>query len=280
MMDNIEKALAFKPPTQREYRKTLRLRERYFSPVYSGMENIDLKRPTLFVGNHTRFGLLDAPLLSREIYLQTGVFIRSLADRAHLEIPVWRDYLAKNGAVLGSRHMCRALMDAGQSIMVFPGGAREVVKGKGLDYTLLWQERLGFVRMAIEHGYSITPFSSVGAEEALSVVADSETIRNSIVGKLMRATGLEQRTRGGEVLMPLPRGIGLSMLPRPERFYFSIGKPIETRKYRGQQDDKATLQRLQTQTAQSINSMIKDDMLNRARARHDESLIRRILQRS
>ncbi|MFK8021908.1 MAG: lysophospholipid acyltransferase family protein [Pseudomonadales bacterium] len=279
-MDNIDKALAFEPPPHSEVHKTLRLREWYFQPVYRGMENIDLKRPTLFVGNHTRFGLLDAPLLCREIYLQSGVFIRSLADRSHLEIPLWRDYLAGNGAVLGSREMCRALMDAGQSIMVFPGGAREVVKGKGLDYTLLWRERLGFVRMAMEHGYSITPFSSVGAEEALSVVADSETIRNSLFGKLMKATGLEERTRGGEVLMPLPRGIGLSILPRPERFYFSIGKPIETRKYQGQQDDKALLQRLQTKTAKSINNMIKEDMLNRARAKHDESLIRRLLQRS
>lgn len=279
-MNDIERALAFKPPPQSDVRKTLRLRERYFSPVYRGMENIDLKRPTLFVGNHTRFGLLDAPLLSREIYLQTGIFIRSLADRVHLEIPVWRDYLARNGAVLGSREMCSALMEAGESIMVFPGGAREVVKGKGMDYKLLWQERLGFVRMAIEHGYSITPFSSVGAEEALSVVADSETIMNSLVGKLIKATGLEERTRGGEVLMPLPRGIGLSMLPRPERFYFSIGKPIETRKYQGQQEDKALLQRFQTKTAQSINSMIKDDMLNRAQARHDQSLIRRLLQRA
>jgi hypothetical protein len=42
-----------------------------------------------------------------------------------------------------------------------PGGAGEVFKGRGQDYKLLWKERLGFARMAIEFGYPIVPFAAV-----------------------------------------------------------------------------------------------------------------------
>lgn len=279
-MSYLEKVLSFEPPPQSEVKKSRTLLQRYFSPVYSGMDNINPRRPTLFVGNHTRFGVLDVPLLSRELYLQKGIFVRSLADRAHFDIPLWRDYLYKNGAVLGSREVCNALMEAGESIMVFPGGAREVVKGKGMCYKLLWRERLGFVRMAIQNGYSITPFSSVGADEALDVIADYDDFMDALPGKLIKTAGLEKHLRDGEMLMPIPRGIGLTPFPRPERFYFSIGKPIETRRYRGKHEDKEVLHKIQARVADSINDMIKDSMLQRAHNRHDQPLIRRLLQRS
>jgi len=70
------------------------------------------------------------------------------------------------------------------------------------------------------------------------------------------------------------------LLQRPERFYFSFGKPIDKARFRGRQDDKKLLQRIQKQTANSITSMMKDAMLQRAQDRNDQSLIRRLLQRS
>ena len=50
-------------------------------------------------------------------------------------------------------------------MLVFPGSGREVTKRKGEAYKVIWKERTGFARMAIEHGYPITPFASVGPEE-------------------------------------------------------------------------------------------------------------------
>lgn len=280
LTQNIDEALAFRAPPRDNYGAYLKLWHRYFSPIFSGMENIDTKRPTLFVGNHSRYGMLDVPIMHREIYLQTGVFPRILADRFHYTVPIWKDTIGKGGGVLGSREMCRALMQAGQSIMVFPGGGREVVKGKGTNYQLLWRERLGFVRMAVENGYTITPFSAVGADEAMSVLIDGDDIMGSLIGRMIKASGLEKYTDNGERLFPIPRGIGLTLLPRPERFYFSFDKPIDTASYSGRQDDKKLLQRIQKRTADSITSMMKDAMLQRAQDRDDQSLIRRLLQRS
>ena len=63
--------------------------------------------------------------------------------------------------VLGSPEYCAALMEAGQHILVFPGGGREVMRRKGEAYQLIWKQRTGFARLAIEHGYDIIPFGSV-----------------------------------------------------------------------------------------------------------------------
>ena len=77
--------------------------------------------------------------------------------------------------VRGTRENVRVLMASGQHVLVFPGGAGEVFKGRGQKYQLLWKVRLGFARLAIEFGYPIVPFAAVGAEEMLEVVADSHT---------------------------------------------------------------------------------------------------------
>ena len=64
-------------------------------------------------------------------------------------------------------------MKAGENILLFPGGAREVAKRKGEAYQLVWKKRLGFVRLAVEHSYRILPFASVGQEDAFSIILDA-----------------------------------------------------------------------------------------------------------
>ena len=57
--------------------------------------------------------------------------MRSLGGHLHFRVPLWRDLLARFGTVDGRPENCEALMRAGESIVVFPGGAREVFKHKG-----------------------------------------------------------------------------------------------------------------------------------------------------
>jgi hypothetical protein len=106
------------------------------------------------------------------------------------------------------------------SILVFPGGAREVFKRKGEQYRLLWGKRTGFAHLAIEHGYAIVPFSAVGAEDAFDILIDAEELLASPIGPLnpsARSSG--RRRRAGRAR---DRS---TMLPRPERFYFrSVGR--------------------------------------------------------
>ena len=194
-----------------------------------GVERVDPSHPTMFVGNHTLYGIQDVPHILYELRRVHGIFPRTLSDRVHFEVPVWRDLLTAFGCVEGTRENCRALMRAGQHLMVFPGGQREVFKRKNEAYRLVWKERIGFVQLAAAFGYPIVPFASLGADESLHIAVDGPDIMSSPIGKLLQASGIADKyLRGGEALPPLVRGLGLTWIPEPDRFFVSFGPPIST----------------------------------------------------
>lgn len=248
----------YKPPSPVALRHLMALHRRYFRPDFIGLSGLDLGRPALFVGNHTRYGLLDVPLLVEHLYVHHGVVLRSLGDRSHFAVPLWRDYLRKGGMVLGSRENCDALMRAGESVLVFPGGAREVWRRRDEQYTLVWKQRLGFVRQAILHGYDIIPFASVGPDDCYTVLADAnDALGMPWLRRLIEHEGLCQWLRGGDMIPPLGIGIGLTLLPRPERFYFGFGARIPTVHLSGQEQDEQVLWQVREQVADAINAQVR-----------------------
>lgn len=247
----------YTPPPAKTMGRLLAIHRLWHRPWMTGLDNIDPQRPTLFVGNHTIYGMLDVPLLGYEIYQRKGVYIRGLADRMHYKIPVWRDIFKWIGSVVGTRENCSALMQSGAHIMVFPGGSREVAKRKGEAYQLIWKDRTGFARMAVEHGYRIIPFAAVGAEDCYDILIDSNDIMGSGLVKWLKTTALGSKFVGdGEQLFPLSRGLGLSMIPRPERFYYSFGEPIETAPFQGESDDPAVLAEVRDAVKESIETQL------------------------
>jgi 1-acyl-sn-glycerol-3-phosphate acyltransferase len=181
--------------------------------------------------------------------------------------------------VLGTRANCAALMRRGEHILVFPGGAREAFKHKGEAYRLVWKERFGFVQLAIEHGYTITPYATAGAEEAFDVLLDSSDYMNTPLGRYLKRSGIADRhLRGGDEFPPLVRGLGLTAVPRPEKMYFSIGRPIHTVRYHGQQDDPEVLRRVRNRVGRSLEQLIAELRAHRTRAK-GQGALRRVLNR-
>lgn len=265
--------------TQKQLWKLTTPLRAYFSPKFYGLEKLDPDKPTLMVGNHTIFGVIDVPLLLAQIYRERGILVRTLADHQHYDIPLWRDMVDRSGGVEGTRENCSKLMENGEHIMVFPGGAREVSKRKGEQYQLTWKRRIGFCKMAIQHGYNIVPFASVGPDDMYDIVLDAEDVIHSPVGKLLKKAGLLEKKgllRGGDIIMPLTRGIGLTALPRPERFYFSIGDEIDVSRYSGREEDEGALFGLRDEVAFSIQNLI-GEMLSLRENDIDKGILRRLL---
>lgn len=215
------------------------------SPCFYGVDRVPRDRPVMLVGNHTLMGLLDVPLMVLGLHERTGLLPRSLGDHLHFQVPLWRTLLTRFGAVDGTRANCEALMRAGESILVFPGGAREVFKHKGERYHLLWKNRVGFAALAIAHGYPIVPFAAVGAEDCYDILVDSDEMRRSIVGPI-----LEWLTPRADELPPLVSGLGLA--PRPQRFYFRFESPIATTPWEGRSDDQEACLELRGRVAAAI----------------------------
>jgi 1-acyl-sn-glycerol-3-phosphate acyltransferase len=217
---------------------------RVVRPKLYGVERLPADG-SLLVGNHTIYGLIDVPFMMAEIWKHRRLAIRGLGEHAHYAVPLWRDLLTVGGMVRGTRDNVRALMREGQTILVFPGGAREVNKRRGQEYQLLWRERIGFARLAIEHGYPIVPFAAVGADDMLDVVIDQNT---PVYGQFAR---LYEKLLGIPT-PPLVRGIGATPIPRPERLYFWFGEPIDSTRFGRRFDDTAAARALRDEVKRAI----------------------------
>jgi 1-acyl-sn-glycerol-3-phosphate acyltransferase len=223
---------------------------RVIQPKLLGIERVPSSGGFLLVGNHTLLGLQDVPVLVRELERRRGVRVRSLADHAHFALPGWRDLLTGLGAVRGTRENCAELMRAGEPVLVFPGGAREVFKRRGQRNQLLWGDRLGFARMAIEHGYPIVPFAAVGGDDTYDVVLDTDGRVGAPLRVLTRR--LTGRTDLGTLVI---RGLGPTLIPRPERFYFSFGTPVETKCWAGLHES--------AEAQQAVRDLVKAEIEHR-----------------
>jgi 1-acyl-sn-glycerol-3-phosphate acyltransferase len=200
---------------------------------------------SLLVGNHTIYGFLDLPFMMAEIWKHRRLAVRGLGEHAHYAVPIWRELLIVGGMVRGTRDNVRALMRERQTILVFPGGSREVNKRRGQQYELLWRERIGFARLAIEHGYPIVPFAAVGADEMLDVIVDQNT---PIYGHFAR---LYEKLMGFPT-PPVVRGVGPTPIPRPERLYFWFGEPIDTTRFGSRFDDTSAARALRDEVKRAI----------------------------
>ncbi|MDJ0869719.1 MAG: lysophospholipid acyltransferase family protein, partial [Myxococcota bacterium] len=202
--------LSFEPAFVAELDRVMKPLKELMSPVAFGLEHVPRDGAVLLTGNHTIYGMLDIPMLGLEIYEATGRVVRGLGDHNHFALPVWRELLRRIGAVRGTRENCGRLFEAGEAVLVFPGGGREVMKHKGEKYRLVWKERVGFARLAIEHGVPIVPFASVGVEDMFEIVLDADDLLESPVGRLIRALGIMERPwfRRGEIIPPVAGGGG------------------------------------------------------------------------
>lgn len=204
------------------------------SPRFYGLENIPAEGPVLLVGNHNLLGGIDAPLLLPEVLRKRGRLIRGLAENVLIAVPGVRHLLHRFGSVRGTRSNCLTMLRRGEAVLVFPGGGREAVRRKNEKYVLKWEGRTGFAHMAIEAGAPIVPIAMIGVDDAFDIVVDGDHPVLRPLRWAVEALGLNR-----ELTPPLLRGIGPTVIPRPERFYFSAGAPIDPAPWRDA-DDKAT----------------------------------------
>ncbi|WP_299457126.1 lysophospholipid acyltransferase family protein [uncultured Microscilla sp.] len=241
----------------------------YFTPRFLGLDNIDNSRPYFFVGYHTLLSITDIFYVT-ELLLKRDIMLRPLADSFHFKVPGWHQFWEKMGMVKASRENCSALMTAGENVLVFPGGAREAFKRKNEQYKVNWQNRSGFAYMAIEHNYPIIPLASVGLEDAMDILYDADDMMNTWLGRFLRYTGIAKYIRDGEELPPIVKGLGWTLLPRPERLYLSFGEPIDVSEFAGKADDKAAQMAVREKVERSVKKQI--DTLLKYRANDVENM--------
>ncbi|GAA5082774.1 lysophospholipid acyltransferase family protein [Nocardia iowensis] len=230
------------------------------SPRFYGLENIPAEGPVLLVGNHNLMGGIDAPLLLPEVLRRRGRLIRGLAENVLIAVPGLRHFLHRYGAVRGTRGNCLALLKRGDAVIVFPGGGREAVRRKNEKYVLKWEGRTGFARMAIEAGAPIVPIAMIGVDDAYDIVIDGDHPLLRPLRWTVEALGLNP-----ELTPPLLRGLGPTAIPRPERFYFSAGAPIDPAPWRDAEDLGSAAKELRDVVRKALEEELKFLFAERAR---------------
>jgi 1-acyl-sn-glycerol-3-phosphate acyltransferase len=229
-----------------------------YRPYVDGLANLPRDGRFLLVGNHTQAGT-EVFLTSYFVRRELGVRVRPLAERGMGEARgLARDLIAAYGGVVGHPDSARELMRHNETVLVYPGGGREIAKFRGEQYRLRWEGRNGFARVAIESGYPIVPVGLVGGDD----VYQSLFARDSAWGRWNLS--LSERLSGrADMAMPLIRGVGPTLIPRPRRMYLAFGEPISTT--RPARTNAATwLETVRDNTRDSLESILANLQVVRA----------------
>lgn len=79
--------------------------------------------------------------------------------------------------------------------------------------------------------------------------------QNTTAQKILKTFNLNDKLRSGDILPPIPAGLGYLPIPKPQRFYFSFGERISTLDVT--QDEQAIWD-IRVQVAQSIEDQISE----------------------
>ncbi|GJN31899.1 hypothetical protein PR202_gb20354 [Eleusine coracana subsp. coracana] len=228
--------------------------------VVRGLAGVPQDGPVLLVGNHMLLGI-ELISLAAEFLRHKGIVVRGIAHpllfpnkmRAWSQGHDFFDFLNLWGGVPLKYKSIYQLLDAGEFVLLYPGGHREALHCKGEAHRLFWPAQAEFVRMAAQFNATIVPFGVVGEDDLVEILCTFEDIRNAPFGKEMiqaYSNHLKLRDVDHEVIFP---GMYLKM---PGRFYYRFGKPIPTRGREDVLTDKQAANDLYLHVKSEVESMI------------------------
>lgn len=156
------------------------LYDRYFRVKSYGSENIPRTGPAIVAANHSGTLPVDGMMLWIDVLRHTDPprTARPVADYFVTTLPVISTLFARCGVVGGSRGNAKALLEAGDLLMIFPEGVPGIGKPFAKRYQL--QEwRQGHAELAIRHRAPVVPVGIVGAEEQMPQIARIPVPRGS-----------------------------------------------------------------------------------------------------
>lgn len=180
---------------------------RFFDTTVFGAANVPETGPALLVGNHALLGI-DSWAFMPSLLDATGRYPRALMLRSLFDAPYLGPILRELGAQPGTRESAHELLSDGNLVVVYPGGARDSMKGRHQKYELRWGDRCGFAAVAIASQCPVIPVAGIGPDEVFPVLSKRGFVKMDWLGKdpvplfLPLARRLPFRFHLGEAIMP------------------------------------------------------------------------------
>jgi 1-acyl-sn-glycerol-3-phosphate acyltransferase len=209
-----ERALAA-DPFQRDLtflRGMLRLMEifaRYFDGEVRGLEHLPARGPMLLVGNHSGGSLTpDTSVFFTAWYRARGLDdpLIGLAFDAAFGVPGFETLMRKIGEIPASRANARRALEAGHTVLVYPGGDHEAFRPWTERNRIDFQGRTGFVELALRLRVPVVPVVSHGGHDSTMILSRGEWL-----GRLLGTARI--RTPSFPIALQLPWGLSPVLVP-------------------------------------------------------------------
>ncbi|MEL6187383.1 MAG: lysophospholipid acyltransferase family protein [Myxococcota bacterium] len=122
---------------------------RYHDHRVEGIEHVPVLGPALLVIHHS-LATYDGLLLAMAVWHQRGRMVAGLAHDRLFEVPGFARLAERLDVRRASPEAGRELLAQGHVVMVAPGGMWEALRPSTERYQVRWDNRKGFVRLALE----------------------------------------------------------------------------------------------------------------------------------
>lgn len=215
------------PSFLRTVRPILERYASYFRSEVRGFDRLPTQGPFLVVGNHSGGQMPpDLPVLLTAWWRERGEdeAVYALFHSFFLELPGIGPVMARAGAVEAGPVAAEAILRGGGILIDYPGGDRDVFRPWAERNRIDFDNRLGWVRLALRTQVPVVPAVSIGGHETLVVLSRGDA--------LAKRLGLDRRFR--IKVMPLvfgpPFGIvpgGIPTWPLPAKITVELLEPFD-----------------------------------------------------
>lgn len=198
---------------------------RYFDSEVRGFENVP-DRPALLVGNHSGALLTpDTSALFAAWHRERGheFPLVGLAFDGMFVVPGVRTLMRKMGEIPASHENAARALAEGASVIVYPGGDREIFRPWTERNRIDFGGRAGFVRLALRAGVPVIPVVGHGGHNSTIVVARGDALARRLHLERVRLGVFPVLwqipwgfTMAGVPGLPLPAKVTLQICPAPD----------------------------------------------------------------
>jgi len=160
------------------FRKVLKY---YFRAEAESLENIPKQGPFLVVSNHNGGPILPDTWMMLTIYWSEFGTARPGYAVVHdlaFRVPIVRTFLGKVGAIRASKENARKILEMGGPLVVYPGGTEDCFKSFWKRNRICFENRTGFIKLALEKRVPILPVVSTGGHEVYFTLFQAESLHN------------------------------------------------------------------------------------------------------
>ncbi|KAF5316800.1 hypothetical protein D9619_006738 [Psilocybe cf. subviscida] len=218
---------------------------RYFAEYYpaSFLKEAELPADRPYVFGYHPHGIIGMGALATFATEATGFSAAFPGIRPHLltlasnfRVPIYRDILLALGVCSVSKQSCSNILKAGpgSSITIVVGGAAESLSARPGTADLTLRKRLGFIKLAIQHGADLVPVFSFGENDIYEQMPNEKgTMIYTFQRKFQSIFGFTLPFFHGRGLL----NYNLGLMPYRRRIVSVIGNPIHV-----EQCDKPSLE--------------------------------------